>query len=86
MSNFGRLNTSLTGELQEIASNLAVIAKDAGLDFFTTSFELVDYQQLNEIAAYGGFPTRYPYWRFGMEYDRLSKSYTYGLSTSMKWS
>lgn len=81
MSNFGRLNTSLTGELQEIAANLAVIAKEAGLDFFTTSFELVDYQQLNEIAAYGGFPTRYPHWRFGMEYERLSKSYTYGLST-----
>jgi stage V sporulation protein R len=32
------------------------------------------------IAAYGGFPTRYPHWRFGMEYEQLSKSYEYGLS------
>ena len=40
----------------------------------------VDYKQLNEIAAFGGFPTRYPHWRWGMEYEKLSKSYTYGLS------
>ena len=35
---------------------------------------------MNEIAAYGGFPNRYPHWRFGMEYERLAKSYEYGLS------
>jgi stage V sporulation protein R len=36
-------------------------------------------QELNAIAAYGGFPTRYPHWRFGMEYERLKKGYSYGL-------
>src|SRR5262249_43229606 len=41
---------------------------------------MLDYDHLNEIAAYGGFPTRYPHWRFGMEYEELSKSYSYGLS------
>ena len=25
------------------------------------------------------FPTRYPHWRFGMEYEQLSKGYIYGL-------
>lgn len=73
-------NTQLTPELQEIAQKLGAVAKEAGLDTFDTFFELVDYKQLNEIAAYGGFPTRYPHWRWGMEYERLSKSYTYGLS------
>ncbi|NBQ54448.1 MAG: SpoVR family protein, partial [Proteobacteria bacterium] len=73
--------TQLTPELRDVAGKLADVARAAGLDFFPTIFELIDYQQLNEIAAYGGFPTRYPHWRFGMEYDRLSKSYTYGLST-----
>ncbi len=73
-------NTQLTPELQDIAAKLADAARAAGLDFFDTIFELVDYKQLNEIAAYGGFPTRYPHWRWGMEYERLSKSYTYGLS------
>ncbi len=73
-------NTQLTPELRDIASQLHAAARGAGLDVFETIFELVDYKQLNEIAAYGGFPTRYPHWRFGMEYERLSKSYTYGLS------
>ncbi|MBP6218049.1 MAG: SpoVR family protein [Oligoflexales bacterium] len=73
-------NTNLTPDLQEIAEYLKEKAQGVGLDFFTTIFELVDYNQLNEIAAYGGFPTRYPHWRWGMEYERLSKSYTYGLS------
>ncbi len=73
-------DTSLTPELREEAERLAEAAKKAGLDCFPTIFEVVDYQQLNEIAAYGGFPTRYPHWRWGMEYERLSKSYTYGLS------
>ena len=41
---------------------------------------MLDYEQMNEIAAYGGFPTRYPHWRFGMEYEQLAKSYEYGLS------
>ena len=28
------------------------------------------------VASYGGFPTRYPHWRFGMEYlEQLQKSY-----------
>ena len=54
-------------------------ARDYGLDFFQQVFELVDYRQLNEIAAYGGFPVRYPHWSHGMEFDRLDKGYQYGL-------
>ncbi len=73
-------SNSLPHELNEIVEELSKKAKGVGLDFFTTIFELVDYKQLNEIAAYGGFPTRYPHWRWGMEYEKLSKSYTYGLS------
>lgn len=71
---------ALPADLQAIADELGEVTKKAGLDYFPTVFELVDYKQLNEIAAYGGFPTRYPHWRFGMEYEQLSKSYTYGLS------
>lgn len=74
-------NSNLPPELSDLALELAEAARQAGLDCFDTIFEVVDYQQLNEIAAYGGFPTRYPHWRFGMDYERLSKSYTYGLAT-----
>ena len=51
-----------------------------GLDFFPILYEVLDYKTMNEVAAYGGFPTRYPHWRFGMDYEQLSKSYEYGLS------
>lgn len=74
------VNTQLPQELADAVSHLEEVARNAGLDFFPTIFELVDYNQLSEIASYGGFPTRYPHWKFGMEYDKLSKSYEYGLS------
>ena len=63
--------TNLTTELQELAHQIAEVSRDQGLDFFPTIFELVDYKQLNEIAAYGGFPTRYPHWRWGMMQNQL---------------
>ncbi|NBX18170.1 MAG: SpoVR family protein [Proteobacteria bacterium] len=75
-----RLTSELTPELKNIVREIESQCKNLGLDFFPVIFEMVDYQQMSEIAAYGGFPTRYPHWRFGMEYEHLSKSYEYGLS------
>jgi stage V sporulation protein R len=71
---------NLTPELEEARVRICKIAEECGLDFFETIFELVTYDQLNQIAAGGGFPVRYPHWKFGMEYEQLSKSYEYGLS------
>ncbi|MBN1852734.1 MAG: SpoVR family protein [Pirellulales bacterium] len=73
------LLNSLPKELADIQTEIEGYARGYGLDFFPTIFELVDADQLNAIAARGGFPTRYPHWRFGMEYDQLSKGYHYGL-------
>ncbi|MBI4531274.1 MAG: SpoVR family protein [Candidatus Latescibacteria bacterium] len=67
-------------ELKLLKYEIAEHAKSFGLDFFDVIFEVVEYGEMNEIAAYGGFPTRYPHWRFGMEYEYLSKTYSYGLS------
>jgi stage V sporulation protein R len=71
---------NLTPELERERIKICKIAKDAGLDCFETIFELITYDQINQFAAYGGFPVRYPHWKFGMEYEHLSKSYEYGLS------
>jgi stage V sporulation protein R len=71
---------SLPEHLRELQIEIDGYARDYGLDCFTTIYELVDYQQMCEIAAYEGFPVRYPHWRFGMEYDKLIKSQSYGLS------
>lgn len=65
--------------IQDLVERVAAVARKYGLDFFETRFEVVDYETMNELAAYGGFPGRYPHWRFGMEYERLKKSYAYGL-------
>src|SRR5271163_3683759 len=62
---------TLPPHLVEIQGQMEQHARNYGLDFFPTIFELVDADQLNAIAAYGGFPTRYPHWRFGMEYEQL---------------
>ena len=66
-------------DLAEHARRIAEIARVAGLDFFETRFEVVDFDTMQEIAAYGGFPQRYPHWRFGMEFERLRKQHVYGL-------
>ena len=70
----------LPAHLSELRDEIWQYAQDYGLDPFRTLFEVVDYKKMNEIAAYGGFPNRYPHWRFGMDYERLIKSHTYGLS------
>lgn len=79
MSKFA-LNTALPRYLRIEQERVEKAARDYGLQFFPVIFEMLSYDQMNEIAAYGGFPSRYPHWRFGMEYEQLSKSYEYGLS------
>ena len=71
---------SLTPELQKLKEEIEGYARGFGLDFFDVIFELVDSEQVNSIAALGGFPVRYPHWRFGMDYDQLSKNYEWGFS------
>ena len=71
---------SLTPELSAFKDEIRGYAREYGLDFYETVFEVVEFDELNEIASFGGFPTRYPHWRFGMEYEELAKSYSYGLS------
>ena len=75
-----QMSSDLTSELRDIVQQIEAQARSFGLDFFPVIFEMVDYNQMSAIASYGGFPTRYPHWRFGMEFEQLSKSYEYGLS------
>src|SRR5262245_58848746 len=73
-------NTNLPPHLRVLKDEIEGYARSYGLDFYETIFEVVDADDLNEIAAYGGFPTRYPHWSFGMQYEELKKGYEYGLS------
>ena len=66
--------------LFDIQQDIEKYAREYGLDFYDQLFEILDYKTMNEVASYGGFPTRYPHWRFGMDYEQFSKSYAYGLA------
>jgi stage V sporulation protein R len=74
-------NTRLPPELQTAWEEIEQHAKDYGLDFFPIIYEVLDYRTLYETAALGGFPTRYPHWRYGMEYDQLIKGHVWLGST-----
>ncbi len=71
---------SLSPELARRRDEIRGYAVAAGLDFFEVIFEVLDWNQMNAVASYGGFPNRYPHWRFGMEYEQISKSYSFGLT------
>src|SRR5215470_18534236 len=73
------MDRTLPKELAEQAEIIAGYAREEGLDFYETIFEMLDFDEINQVAAYGGFPQRYPHWRFGMEYERLKKQHSYGL-------
>jgi len=70
----------LPPEIERARQRIEELARGHGLVFDPVIFEMVDYNQMSAIASFGGFPTRYPHWRWGMEYEQLSKSHRYGLS------
>jgi stage V sporulation protein R len=70
----------LPREIAEWAETIAGYARREGLDFYPTIFEMLSAEEISQVAAYGGFPQRYPHWRFGMQYEELRKQHKYGLS------
>lgn len=65
-------------EIQAVMPTIFKAADDFGLDYYETIVEWMTYDGISEIAAYDGFPQRYPHWRFGMAYEELSKGYEFG--------
>jgi stage V sporulation protein R len=72
-------STDLSPELVEHMNAIKARAISYGLDFFEVVFEVLPFEVMNQIAAYQGFPIRYPHWRWGMEYEKLSRRDAYGL-------
>jgi len=72
--------SSLPTYLSDIQRDIEAYGRAYGLDFWDIEFEILDYRRMQEVAAFGGFPVRYPHWRFGMEFEHLTKSHVYGLS------
>ncbi|MEZ4727884.1 MAG: SpoVR family protein [Caldilineaceae bacterium] len=70
---------ALPRDLEEMKEEIEGYAHEVGLDFPEVRFVMLNFDEMNKVAAYDGFPSRYPHWRFGMEYERMRKSYAWGL-------
>ncbi len=70
---------SLPVEIEREREKIERLAREHGLEHCETIFEMCNWDEINMIASYGGFPTRYPHWRFGMEYLRMKTGYEWGL-------
>ena len=80
-------DTNLPPDLRALKEEIEGYARGYGLDFYETIFEVVDADDLNEIAAYGGFPTRYPHWSFGMAVRGAARrATTTACRRSTRWS
>ena len=66
-------------ELKRLLPEIYRRVHDFGCDFHPTVVEMLTYDEISEIAAYGGFPVRYPHWRWGMEYEELQQGYMHGM-------
>ncbi len=72
--------TYTLSELQGWSDKIEVIAKGAGLDFYTQEFEIISYKEMLSYEAYIGMPSRYPHWSFGKAYEKLRTLYQYNLT------
>lgn len=52
--------------------------RDFGCSYPPFVVQMCNYDEISEIAAYGGFPARFSHWSFGMEYEQLAKGYMFG--------
>ncbi len=75
----GTPHTDLSPELLEHMQAIKAKAIEYGLSFYEVVFEVLPFDVMNQIAAYQGFPVRYPHWKWGMEYESLSKRDAYGM-------
>lgn len=66
-------------ELKVLIPDILKACTDFGLDYYPTVVQMLTYDEISEVAAYGGFPVRYPHWKWGMEYEELQRGYLYGM-------
>lgn len=64
-------------EVEELLPAMEKACRDMGLDYYPIIVEFVRYDEMAELASYGGFPVRYPHWKWGMEYEEMARGYEY---------
>ncbi|RZH67449.1 SpoVR family protein [Natrinema altunense] len=78
MSNSDRFRKqAIASELEEPVDEARNLAEKLGLEPYPVKYWIIDYDEMNELIAYGGFQSRYPHWRWGMQYDKQQKQGQY---------
>ncbi|MFC7201991.1 SpoVR family protein [Haloferax namakaokahaiae] len=70
--------------LAEPVREAGALAKKLGLDPYPVNYWVVNYDEMNQLIAYGGFQRRYPHWRWGMTYDRQRKTDQFGMGKAFE--
>ncbi|MFC6767430.1 SpoVR family protein [Natrinema soli] len=79
MSNSDRFRKqAIASDLEEPVEEARNLAEKLGLEPYPVKYWIIDYDEMNELIAYGGFQSRYPHWRWGMQYDKQQKQGQYG--------
>ena len=72
------LSSGVSPELAKLIPEIIETCKEEGLDPFELAIEEYNADEIAEIAAYGGFPVRYPHFSFGQSYESLHHQYHTG--------
>ncbi|WP_410767149.1 SpoVR family protein [Haloferax sp. DFSO60] len=70
--------------LAEPIREAGALATKLGLDPYPVNYWVVNYDEMNQLIAYGGFQRRYPHWRWGMTYDRQRKTDQFGMGKAFE--
>ena len=69
----------LPEELEVLLPTIFQSVRDYGCDFYPTVVQMLTYDEMAEICSYGGFPVRFPHWKWGMEYEEFQRGYEHGM-------
>jgi stage V sporulation protein R len=73
------LSSGVSPELQARIPDVIKECHNQGLDPFPLAIEEYTADEIVELAAYGGFPVRYPHFSFGQQYETLHHQYHSGM-------
>lgn len=66
-------------ELKKLIPVILKACTDFGLDYYPPIIQMLTHDEMSEVASYGGFPIRYPHWKWGMEYEEMQTGYMHGM-------
>lgn len=66
-------------EFKKVIPTVLKACTDFKLDYYPTVIQMLSYDEMSEVASYGGFAVRYPHWKFGMEFEEMQRGYMYGM-------